>query len=105
MSSIVSAAFWMLFLMVVAWVAIFGGVGALLARSRGGSAVAGLAWGVLLGPVGWIAIWWTTREPAAADPSTPAPALTPQPVTLGSAPALAGSPASPLEEIDEHDLD
>lgn len=49
-------------LIVLAWVAIFGGIGALLSRSRGGSVPAGLAWGTILGPIGWCAVLWTTRD-------------------------------------------
>lgn len=48
-------------LVVAVWVAIFGGVGALLSRSRGGSGIAGLAWGTALGPIGWLATLWLTR--------------------------------------------
>jgi len=63
-------------LIVAVWVAIFGGVGALLARSRGGSGPMGLAWGTALGPVGWLVIAWVTRADgpeglAPADSSSP----------------------------------
>jgi len=51
-----------LLLLVAAWIAIFGGIGALLSRNRGGSTPAGLAWGTGLGPIGWLVIIWTTRE-------------------------------------------
>lgn len=51
-----------LLLIVATWIAIFGGIGALLSRSRGGSVPAGLAWGTGLGPLGWLAILWTTRK-------------------------------------------
>jgi hypothetical protein len=50
-----------LVLIVFVWVAIFGGVGALLARSREVSTVTGLALGVVLGPFGWAITWWVTR--------------------------------------------
>ena len=50
-----------LLLVVATWIAIFGGIGALLSRSRGGSVPGGLAWGAGLGPVGWLAILWLTR--------------------------------------------
>jgi hypothetical protein len=53
-----------LVLFVFVWIAIFGGLGALLSRSRGGSAVSGLAWGVLLGPIGWAVICVRTRRAA-----------------------------------------
>jgi hypothetical protein len=49
-------------LVVAVWIAIFGGVGALLSRSRGGSSIAGLAWGTALGPIGWLATLWLTRS-------------------------------------------
>jgi len=52
-------------LIVAVWIAIFGGVGALLARARGGSGMAGLTWGMLLGPIGWLVIYWITRKSAA----------------------------------------
>jgi len=50
-----------LLLIVMSWIAIFGGIGALLSRSRGGTVPAGLAWGSGLGPFGWVAIYMTTR--------------------------------------------
>lgn len=59
-------------LIVAVWVAIFGGVGALLSRSRGASGVSGFAWGTLLGPFGWLAIVWVTRASARRIESTPA---------------------------------
>lgn len=67
MSTVVDIFVSILVLFVFAWVAIFGGIGALLARSREGSGVAGLTWGVLLGPIGWVGIWWTTRSGAPPD--------------------------------------
>jgi hypothetical protein len=54
-----------LLLIVLTWVLIFGGIGALLSRSRGGTVPAGIAWGVGLGPFGWLAILWLTREISA----------------------------------------
>src|SRR3712207_4747604 len=48
-------------LFVIVWVAIFGGLGALLARARGGSAVSGLTLGATLGPLGWVIVLWRTR--------------------------------------------
>jgi hypothetical protein len=51
-------------LIVAVWVAIFGGVGALLSRSRGASGISGFAWGTLLGPIGWLAIFIVTRSSA-----------------------------------------
>lgn len=61
MHTVVNVLLGILGLIVVVWVVIFGGVGALLARARRGSAAAGFAWGALLGPIGWAAILWTTR--------------------------------------------
>lgn len=46
---------------VLVWVVVFGGVGALLAGSRGGSYGLGFAWGALLGPIGWVVILYITR--------------------------------------------
>ena len=51
-------------LIIVTWMAIFGGVGGLLARARGGTVAVGIAWGVCLGPFGWLGIIWTTRGSA-----------------------------------------
>lgn len=48
-------------LFVGVWVVIFGGIGGLLARTRGGSVVTGFAWGTLLGPMGWGIVWLRTR--------------------------------------------
>lgn len=72
-----------LLLIVVAWIAIFGGIGSLLSHSRGGSASAGVAWGTVLGPVGWLVILWTTRGGATglneeAVPASYAPLSTPR---------------------------
>ncbi len=62
MQTVLSVFFSILLLVVVAWIAVFGGIGALLSRSRGGTAPSGLAWGVALGPFGWLAVLWTTRQ-------------------------------------------
>lgn len=59
-------------MIVAVWIAIFGGVGALLSRSRGSSGVAGFAWGTLLGPFGWLAIFWVTRSSARYLEAAPA---------------------------------
>lgn len=71
MGSIVSTLISVFVLIVVVWVVIFGGVGALLSRSRGGSGVSGFAWGTLLGPFGWIAIYFVSRSTAGGDWSAP----------------------------------
>ncbi len=60
--TVLNVVFSIFLLIVLSWVAVFGGVGGLLARTRGGSAAAGIAWGTLLGPFGWLGIVWTTRE-------------------------------------------
>jgi hypothetical protein len=78
-------------LIVLAWVAIMGGVGLLLSRARGGSMAAGFAWGTLLGPIGWIVIWFTTRNRAISsaewigEPSdlAPDPPELPEPTVEG----------------------
>jgi hypothetical protein len=64
-----------LLLVVLTWIAIFGGIGALLSRVRGGTAPAGLAWGTGLGPIGWLAILWTTRQASPVSPATPQQAV------------------------------
>jgi len=80
MGTIMGAIISVLLLIVAVWIAVFGGVGALFARSRGGSAPMGLAWGAALGPIGWLAIAWFTRERGsagdrvAAEPSQLPPA-------------------------------
>lgn len=65
-----------LLLVVLTWIAIFGGIGALLSRARGGTAPAGLAWGTGLGPVGWLAILWITRKAPPLPASPPRQSLT-----------------------------
>jgi len=57
MASILGTLLSVLLLIVLVGVVIFGGIGALLARQRGGSAGIGFGWGALLGPIGWIVIW------------------------------------------------
>lgn len=52
-------------LVVAVWIAIFGGVGAVLCRSRGGARATGFTWGMLLGPIGWLVVYWVTRKTAA----------------------------------------
>jgi hypothetical protein len=51
-------------LVVLAWVVVLGGVGALLSYSRGSSPVEGLLFG-LLGPFGWWLIWIRSDERVA----------------------------------------
>jgi hypothetical protein len=69
-----------LVLVVFTWVAIFGGVGALLSRARGGSTVSGLAWGIVLGPIGWLVTIWTTRGGSGAI-EVPAPTVLAKPTS------------------------
>jgi hypothetical protein len=60
-----------LVLIVGTWVAVFGGVGALLAKARDGRTMQGFWWGTLLGPIGWIVIVVrgrrSRRDPVALD--------------------------------------
>jgi hypothetical protein len=60
-NTVLNIAFAMLFLFVLVWVLIFGGIGAVLSRSREGTAVAGFVLGTLLGPIGWGVVFWKTR--------------------------------------------
>lgn len=62
--TVLNLVFGIFLLFVVTWMAIFGGVGGLLARARGGAVAAGIAWGIVLGPFGWLGIVWTTRRSA-----------------------------------------
>lgn len=43
-------------LLVLVWFVLFGAVGALIGK-RKGRQVAGLAWAMVLGPVGWLVVW------------------------------------------------
>lgn len=65
-TSVAGVALQVFLLLVTVWAAIFGGIGALLARQRGGSAAMGFGWGFLLGPLGWAVVWFTTRAPSTA---------------------------------------
>jgi len=71
-------------LIVVTWMVIFGGVGGLLARARGGSVAAGIAWGIILGPFGWLAIVWTTRGNPPVLPEAAVSASEPEWLTPGA---------------------
>jgi hypothetical protein len=55
-------------LCVLTWTAIFGGLGALLARMRDRPIHEGLAFGTLLGPIGWAVL--CVRAPASASTGT-----------------------------------
>lgn len=55
-------------LLVLPWIAIFGGSCAVWSHVRGGSAVIGFFWGACLGPFGWLATFLTTRQQAPARP-------------------------------------
>lgn len=88
MNSVVGVFVSILLLIVSSWIAIFGGIGALLSRSRGGSVPSGLAWGTGLGPVGWLVIFWITRS------VTEGPVVEPTLSTQGSSLPVA-RPAAP----------
>lgn len=62
MSTVVNTLLGFLVLVVATWIAIFGATGALLARARDGSPWEGFAWGALLGPLGWLAVYLSTRR-------------------------------------------
>jgi hypothetical protein len=76
-----------LVLVVLVWIAIFGGVGALLSRARGGSVPAGLAWGATLGPLGWLAVYWTTRTMVGTELELALPISPPAPDPVPAAPS------------------
>lgn len=71
--TVLNLMFSILLLIVVTWMVIFGGVGGLLARAREGSVTAGIAWGIIFGPFGWLAIVWTTRGKPPVLPEAAAP--------------------------------
>lgn len=71
-------------LIIVTWMVIFGAIGGLLARARGGTVAAGVAWGVVLGPVGWLAIVWSTRGGAPALAEAAAPTAEPEWLASGA---------------------
>jgi len=83
-----------LLLLIATWIAIFGGIGALLSRNRGGSTPAGLAWGTGLGPLGWLVIIWTMREGESLPISEQqiSPSSSYLPLSTNSSPA-SSSPA------------
>lgn len=63
MSTIIGALVTILLLVVAVWLAVFGGVGMLLAPRRGRTRVSGFLWGALLGPIGWAVL--TLHRPGA----------------------------------------
>ncbi len=73
--TVLNVVFSIFLLIVFTWMLIFGGVGGLLARARGGGVAAGIAWGVVLGPFGWLAIIWATRLTARASNTVTTAAL------------------------------
>jgi hypothetical protein len=60
--SVVGVALVIVVMIILTWVAIFGGVGAAIASSYGKSPVVGFALGALLGPLGWLVTWLTGRR-------------------------------------------
>lgn len=56
MSTTLSVLAVVLLLIVAVWVAVFGGIGSILAPRRGRTAVSGFLWGALLGPIGWAVV-------------------------------------------------
>ncbi len=56
MSTALSILAVVLLLVVGVWLAVFGGIGAILAPRRGRTAVNGFLWGALLGPIGWVVV-------------------------------------------------
>jgi hypothetical protein len=70
MDTVLDVALGVFVLVVLTWVLIMGGIGALLSRSRGGGIVSGLALGVVGGPFGWAYVAWRTRasrRPVSGD--------------------------------------
>lgn len=61
MSGAVEVVVQVLLLVVGVWILFMGGMGATIAKVRRGSPLEGFLWGVLLGPVGWVAVLWRTR--------------------------------------------
>lgn len=62
MASLVTTLAQVLVMIFATYVLVAGGVGALLARARGGSAVGGFLRGLVLMPIGWIWVWFWTRH-------------------------------------------
>lgn len=67
MGDVLNVLFGIVVLFVAVWVVIFGGLGALLSRSRGGNILTGFTWGTALGPIGWGIVWLRTRGGARVD--------------------------------------
>ena len=61
MTEVASAVLEVILVAITVWVGVFGSLGAILARKRGGSMQRGLLLGALFGPFGWIVIWVETR--------------------------------------------
>lgn len=92
-----------------AYVLIFGGIGALLARHRGGSAAMGFVVG-LIPVLGWLVVLWLTRravrtisadEWLGPDPGTTGWSPDPRPPETGPPPILP-SPADSPDNPDDY---
>lgn len=78
MDGVLSFLFWLVVLVIIVWVAIFGTAGALIARLRDGSALVGFLWGALLGPIGLILAFFFSKprrvtDDGGADSALPSP--------------------------------
>jgi hypothetical protein len=54
-------------MIILTWVAIFGGIGAVISSSSGKSPVLGFALGALFGPIGWLVTWLICRQAGSGD--------------------------------------
>lgn len=82
--TVLNVVFSIFLLIISTWIAIFGGVGGLLARARGGTLAVGIAWGVVLGPIGWLIVVWATRGDSRELRRPPAAVPEPEWLTSGA---------------------
>lgn len=61
-ASVIGVVLLIVVMIILTWIAIFGGVGAAIASTYGKPPVIGFALGSLLGPVGWTITWLTGRR-------------------------------------------